>query len=195
MKLLATMGYKTIVPKGDEILIDANLKIGSYLSQEGLTGFSGKGFGAGVPCPSVTVVLNPSLDVSNLGALQKDMDDGTSPLILINGNLEKLTFFDKLGIGKFVDGFKPCYVLKKVNNGFLFKASHTAPWETFAIFQSASGPYLNTIDSVAGARPKYLDVETKVKAAVSANAEALRAEAEEAKQLNKKAAPGKSSFW
>lgn len=143
----------------------------------------------------MNVVLNPSLDVSNLGQLQKTMDDGKSPLILINGAIEKLTFFDKMGIGKFVDGFKPAYVLKKVNNGFLFKPSHTAPWETFAIFQSASGPYLNTVDSVAGARPKYLDVENKVKAAVSANAEALRAEAEEAKQLNKKGSTSKSSFW
>lgn len=166
-----------------------------------MTGFSGKGFGAGVPCPSVNVVLNPSLDASNLRGLQKQMDDGRSPLILVNCNLERLTFLDKLG-NSFIDGFAPAYALKKVsNNGFLLRASHTAPWDTFAIFQDVQmGPYLAQIDSTGGARPRYLDVENRVKAAVAANAEALREAADEAKQLNSKGrtAGGSGSegpFW
>lgn len=169
------------------------------MSQEGLTGFSGKGFGAGVPAPSVSVLLNPSLDASNLKGL-KEFDDGSSPLILVNCALEKLTFLDKLGgLGKLVDGFRPAYVLKKVNNGWLMKSSPSAAWDTWAIFQDPkAGPYLKLIDSAAGgaARPKYLDVENKVKSAVSANMEALRQAAEEAKQLNKqKGAAANKLFW
>ena len=148
----------------------------------------------------MNVVLNPSLNASNLRGLQKQMDDGTSPLILVNCNLERLTFFDKLGSNSYLGGFTPAYVLKKVNNGFLFRRSHTAPWDTFASFQDGQmGPYLAQIDTkTGGARPKYLDVENKVKAAVAANTGALREAAEEAKQLNNKgrtAGSSKSPFW
>jgi hypothetical protein len=141
---------------------------GEYLTKEGLYGFKAAGRGG-----SVCVVLNPGIDASNLRSLKK-LDDGKTPLVLINTNLDRLTFLDKIGMGSYLDSFEPIYVMKKAGNGYLYKA-FPGDYELHAILGGKSMDKIETSKS----RPAFLDAEKKIKAAVS---EAFRREAEAAAQ-------------
>jgi len=140
------------------------------------------------PCAAINVILNPSLDLTNLKDVQKQFDDGKSPVVLWNCGVERMGFFDKMsmGGGTYIESYVPIYVLKNVGgNGFLYKSSLESKWQSIAVLSDrTTTPYLKTIEE-ASSRPKYLDVENNLKAAITQNINELKKEADEAKELNK----------
>ena len=106
--------------------------------------------------------MNPGLDSSNFRDL-KSLDDGKLPIVLLNCNLERLSFLDKLGAADYLNGFQPAYYMKRASNGFLFRA-YPREWELYTILQ---GKQMDLLES-RQARYSFLEAEKKIKAAMNA---------------------------
>ena len=113
----------------------------------------------------------------------KEIDDGKSVIVLVNFNLERMTFFDRLGIGQYMDSFAPVYVMKKAanNSGYLYRS-----WpENWEIYANIRGEKLIRIED-STSRPKFLDVDSKIKSAIAKEFSLRQEEIEAAKKVEKK---------
>lgn len=124
-------GPRSPEPVGREILIrEGGFEGGGdYLSEEGLYGYRWTTGGS-----TITAVANSEIDSSALREL-KQLDDGRSPLLLFNCALDRLSFFDKLGMPSF-DDVEVGYLLRRVGPGFV---SRTYPGEYCAWRVESSG--------------------------------------------------------
>lgn len=105
----------------------------------------------------LTVILNPGIDVSNLRSL-KALDDTRGNVVLLNCGVERMTFFDKVGLGDYLDGFKPAYSLKRAATGFIFRAYPSA-WQLHVV-QNGKMSLIDSTDK----RPSFMEAEKKIKA-------------------------------
>lgn len=105
----------------------------------------------------LTVILNPGIDVSNLRSL-KGLDDSRGNVLLLNCGVERMTFFDKVGMGDYLDGFKPAYSLKRAATGFIFRA-YPSNWQLHVV-QNGKMSLIHSMDK----RPTFMEAEKKIKA-------------------------------
>lgn len=113
---------------------------GDYLSEEGLYGYRWTAPGG---VGEVTAIGNSEIDSSALRDLPKLLDEngsgGGGRVILFNVNLDRLSFFDKIGLPSF-DDVETAYSLKSLGPGFL---SRQYP-EDFCVWR---------LDDSAGGKP------------------------------------------
>ena len=120
-------GGRAPTPVGENIEIRDNWRAsGEYLSAEGLYGYRFPGLNLKVPLSgAVTVIGNSEIGCSALGDF-KQVVDGRGSEILFNLALDRLSFFDKLGLPSF-DEVEPAYLLRRVGastsaGGFVTRA-------------------------------------------------------------------------
>jgi hypothetical protein len=116
----------------------------------------------GGPDNKVTVIWNPGLDGSNLRRRSlKSLDDGQGSVVLVNCGVEKLTFFDKVGMADNLDGYTPAYALKRAANGYIFQAFPNP--SQIHVVRNGQMSLLETSDK----RPPSVDAKRKIKKFVS----------------------------
>jgi len=102
---------------------------GEYLTDdEVMTGITADDCGA---LGRVIVLINAGVDASTLKQVRK-LDDDASVIVLLNCALERLTFFDKLGMGGYFDQFKVAYYLKFIAGTGMLMKTGSEPWKLFA---------------------------------------------------------------
>ena len=108
---------------------------GEYLTEEGLYGYRFPGLSLRPPqAGAVTLLGNSEIGNSALRDL-KELDDGRGRVVLFNVQLDRLSFFDKIGMPP-VDDVEPAYLLRRVGaSGFV---SREFPAE-FAIWRLPPG--------------------------------------------------------
>jgi thiol-disulfide isomerase/thioredoxin len=109
-------GGRSPTPVGESIEIRDNWRAsGEYLSAEGLYGYRFPGLNLKVPLAgAVTLVGNSEIGCSALSDLEKVVD-GRGCEVLFNLALDRLSFFDKLGLPSF-DDVEPAYLLRRVGS-------------------------------------------------------------------------------
>lgn len=112
----------------------------------------------GVCSGDFAVVLNAGVDASTLRKLN-EIDAGT--VVLVNGALERLSWFDKRGLRGAIDDYIPAYVCRIVaGRGILLFA---APHSWTAYVPRADGTFAVAFES--NEQPKMAQVEAAVRRA------------------------------
>jgi hypothetical protein len=156
--LLKRARAESVEQVGKKVLIRDNIDIrggGEYLSEEGLFGlhaFFRTKLG-GRAC-GLKVVMNSGLDASACREADKFL--GQDPLLLLNCNLDKMSFFDRLGKGAFFDSFTPVYYCARVRGAFLLYV-YPGRWQLFGI---TGGKFEVLFES--DSKPDLFDLEKKL---------------------------------
>lgn len=62
---------------------------------------------------SCVLLINAGVDGSTLRQV-RDLDNGSDVVVLVNCNLDRLSFFTKLSVGRYIESFQIAYALKLV---------------------------------------------------------------------------------
>ena len=124
---------------------------GDYLSDEGLYGYSWRG---PRDLGMLTAVGNSEVGSSALSDL-KSLDDGSGRLLLFNLGLDRLSFFDKIGLPSF-DDVQVAYLLRRVCGGAGF-LSRQFPGD-FCVWRVAADGWLMLVrESPSPISPRDVD--------------------------------------
>lgn len=110
----------------------------------------------------VTILMNAGVDAATLKQVSSYDVDQTGIVVLVNCNLERLSWFAKLGFAKYIESFAPAYYLKAIAPGGWLQKCGDAPWTAYANF--AEGP---AIIQQYDARPSLVDVQARIRLAIS----------------------------
>ena len=114
---------------------------GEYLTEEGLYGYRFPGLSLRVPQGgAVTLLGNSEIGCSALRELDR-LDDGRGLLVLFNMQLDRLSFFDKVGM-KPLDDVEPAYLLRRVGAGAFVSRDFPAEYCAWRLPPSAGEPTL-----------------------------------------------------
>lgn len=110
-------GGRAPTPVGCNVEIADNWRAsGEYLTEEGLYGYRFPGLNLRQPqAGAVTLLANSEIGFSALREL-KELDDGRGTLLLFNIPLDRLSFFDKLGVPS-LDDVEAAYQLRRGGAG------------------------------------------------------------------------------
>ena len=110
-------GGRSPTAVGCNVEIADNWRVsGEYLTEEGLYGYRFPGLSLRLPQGgAVTLLGNSEIGASALRDLS-GLDDGRGHLVLFNMQLDRLSFFDKIGMPP-IDDVEPAYLLRRVNAG------------------------------------------------------------------------------
>lgn len=120
------------------------------------------GFNADTKTGPVSLLINAGVDMDTLNQV-KALQDSKGFTILLNCGLERLSWLDKLRLGKYFDSFEVLYCLKRVGgSGWLFKCGR----EDWGLWVDT--PKALKLLSISKDRPKIFDVEQQVRIAIQA---------------------------
>lgn len=106
----------------------------------------------------VTLLINAGVDASTLKQVSKYDEIQGGMVVLINCALDRVSWFAKIGFGKYIDMFIPLYYLKVIApDGWLIKVG-SMKWTAF--INSIDGP---VVVEQFEERPSIMDVESKIR--------------------------------
>ena len=116
---------------------------GEYLTEEGLYGYRFPGLNLRQPqAGTVTVLGNSEIGCSALRELPS-LDDGRGNVLLFNLPLDRLSFFDKIGMPD-LDDVVPAYLLRRVGTNALLSREYPAEYSAWGLQNDGSQPLLLT---------------------------------------------------
>ena len=114
---------------------------GEYLTEEGLYGYRFPGLSLKQPQPGpVTLLGNSEIGFSALRDLPS-LDDGRGPLLLFNLQLDRLSFFDKIGMPDLQD-VVPAYLLRRIGTNGLLNREYPGAYGVWRLQEDGSDPLL-----------------------------------------------------
>jgi hypothetical protein len=114
---------------------------GEYLTEEGLYGYRFPGLSLRTPQSGpVTLLGNSEIGCSALRDL-KQLDDGRGPLVLFNIPLDRLSFFDRIGLPDLQD-VAPAYLLRRIGTNALLSREYPDDYAVWLLQPDGSEPRL-----------------------------------------------------
>ena len=135
-------GGRTPAAVGCNVAIADNWRAsGEYLTEEGLYGYRFPGLSLRQPqSGAVTLLGNSEIGCSALRDLPS-LDDGRGNVLLFNLPLDRLSFFDKIGMPDLQD-VVPAYLLRRVGTNALLSREYPADYSAWRLQTDGSEPEL-----------------------------------------------------